>query len=118
MMMDLTSTILAAAGASPPRGRMLDGIDLVPVLTGARPAPKRTLFWRIDRGELGQWAARKGKWKYIRHPEGELLFDLVADISEQNDLSGRYPATVAELREEVARWEAEMARSRPRFSIK
>ena len=85
---------------------------------GKKPAPDRTLFWRIDRGRFGQWAARKGKWKYIRYPGGELLFDLDADIGERRDLSGRHPETVAELREEVASWEAELARARPRFSVK
>ena len=101
--MDLTATILAAAGAKPPEGRKLDGIDLTPILDGTKPAPERTLFWRIDRGRAGQWAARKGKWKYIRYAGGELLFDLDADIGERHDLSERDPETVAELREEMAR---------------
>jgi arylsulfatase A-like enzyme len=116
MTVDLTATILAAAGARPPEGRPLDGFDLIPILDGSKPAPERTFFWRVDR--FGQRAARKGKWKYIRHPGGELLFDLDADIGERHDLSGRHPETVELLREEVARWEAEMARSRPRFSVK
>jgi arylsulfatase A-like enzyme len=116
MTVDLTATILTAAGASPPEGRELDGIDLVPVLDGSRPAPERTLFWRIDR--FGQHAARKGKWKYIRHPEGELLFDMEVDAGEWHDLSRSHPAMVEALREEVARWEADLERSRPRFSVK
>jgi arylsulfatase A-like enzyme len=118
MTVDLTVTVLTAAGAKTPEGRPLDGIDLTPILAGTKPAPERTLFWRIDRGRLGQWAARKGKWKYIRYGGGELLFDLDADIGEQRDLSGRRPETVAELRKEVARWEADVGRSRPRFSVK
>lgn len=118
MTMDLTATILNAAGARPPEGRKLDGINLIPVLNGTTPPPDRTLFWRVDRFRGEQWAARKGKWKYIRYERGELLFDLNADIGERRDLSKRHPDTVAELREEVARWEAEMAHSRPRFSVK
>jgi arylsulfatase A len=116
--MDLTATILTAAGAKPPESRKLDGIDLTPILAGTKPAPKRTLFWRIDRGQEGEWAARKGKWKYIRYDESELLFDLDTDIGERRDLHERHPDIVAELRKEVARWEAEMSRSRPRFSVK
>jgi arylsulfatase A-like enzyme len=114
--MDLTATIVAAAGAKPPKTRKLDGIDLTPILNGTKAAPKRTLFWRIDR--YGQWAARRGKWKYFRYSRGELLFDLDADIRERHDLSELYPLTVAELRWEVTRWEALMDRSRPRFSVK
>jgi arylsulfatase A-like enzyme len=118
MTPDLTATVLAAAGASPPASRTLDGIDLAPILNGTRRPPERTLFWRIDRGKSGQWAARKGRWKYFRYTKGELLFDIDADLGERRDLADRYPATVAQLRKEVARWEAEMARSRPRFSLK
>lgn len=116
--MDLTATILAAAGARPPEARKLDGIDLVPLLNGTKPPPERTLFWRIDRGRFGQWAARKGKWKYIRYAGGELLFDLNADIGERHDLSELEPERVVSLRKEVKAWETEMARSHPRFAVK
>jgi arylsulfatase A-like enzyme len=118
MTMDLTATILAAAGAKIPETRKLDGVDLIPILSGAKPAPERTLFWRIDRGRSGQWAARKGKWKYIRYSGGELLFDLSNDIGEQKDLSKREPETIAGFRKEMADWETDMARSRPRFTVK
>jgi arylsulfatase A len=118
MTTDLTATILAAAGVKPPEARTLDGIDLTPLLDGTKPAPERTLFWRVAPERFGQWAARKGKWKYFRYAKGELLFDLDADIGERRNLSERHPETVAELRNEVARWEAEMARSHPRFSVK
>jgi arylsulfatase A-like enzyme len=116
--MDLTATIVAAAGARPPADRPLDGIDLVPILSGAKPALERTLCWRVAAERLLQHAVRKGKWKYIRHPRGELLFDLEADVGERRDLSKQFPARVAELRAEMARWEAEMARARPRFIVK
>lgn len=118
MTLDLTATILAAARAKPPEGRTLDGIDLAPILDGSKPAPDRTLFWRIDRGQFGQWAARKGTWKYIRYSRGELLFNLDTDIAERRNLSEHHPEIVDQLRKEVARWEADIARSRPRFSVK
>jgi arylsulfatase A-like enzyme len=118
MTTDLTATILAAAGAEPPENRKLDGINLTPVLAGEKPAPDRTLFWRIAPERSPQWAARKGKWKYIRYSRGELLFDLETDIGERHDLSARNTETVAELRKEVARWEAEIGRSHPRFVVK
>ena len=118
MTMDLTATILNAAGVKPPEGRTLDGIDLIPILDGTKPAPARTLFWRVGGRRGEQLAARKGKWKYIRYGQGELLFDLEADIGERRNLSKQHPETLAELREDVARWEAEMAQSRPRFLVK
>jgi arylsulfatase A-like enzyme len=118
MTMDLTATILAAAHAKPPENRKLDGIDLIPVLAGSTPVPERTLFWRIAPERSGQWAARKGKWKYLRYSRGELLFDLEADIGERHDLSSQHPEIVAGLRKEVARWEADVDHPRPRFSVK
>jgi arylsulfatase A-like enzyme len=114
--MDLTATVLAAAGAAVPKNHPLDGIDLVPILSGQQPAPSRTFFWRILRGR-GLWAARKSKWKYIRYAGGELLFDLEADVAERRDLSRRFPVVVDELRKEMEGWEADLARSRPRFRV-
>ena len=118
MTFDLTATILSAAGSAPPENRKLDGIDLVSQLQGNSPAPDRTLFWRVTPERTAQWAARKGKWKYIRHARGELLFDLEADPAERKNLSSREPATVTELRKDVAAWEAEMDQARPRFVVK
>ena len=118
MTMDLTATILAATGTRPPGARKLDGVDLVPIVKDPGAAPDRTLFWRIDRGRAGQWAARKGAWKYVRYAGGELLFNLDSDAGERKDLSDREPETLAGLRKAMAGWEAEMARSRPRFSVK
>ncbi len=57
---DLFPTALAAAGVKAPAGRVLDGIDLLPVLTsGARPTRDALFFWRADRLA----AVRSGKWK-------------------------------------------------------
>ena len=95
--LDILPTALAAAGAKAPDN--LDGVDLVPYLTGKkRSAPHDTLFWRYN----GQKAIRKGKWKLIRDLPPRLgkrvqLFDLENDIAEENDLSEKHPEVVAEL---------------------
>jgi arylsulfatase A-like enzyme len=115
--MDLTATVLAACGVEPPKGRKLDGIDLMPVLKGAK-APERAFFWRVVRPERRQWAARQGKWKYVRDGGFELLFDLTDDPGERKTLAYRHPERVAELREKLAAWEKEMAREKPRFQVK
>ena len=116
--MDLTATILAAAGAKPPGNRALDGIDLTPILRGETPAPDRTFFWRIDPARGGQWAARYRQWKYIRYKKGELLFNLDTDLGDQIDLSERHPEIVDDFRDAVENWEAEMAESRPKFLLR
>jgi arylsulfatase A-like enzyme len=117
MTMDLTATILQAVGAMPAQQVKLDGIDLAPILAGSKTAPERTLFWRIDHGRT-ELAARKGKWKYIRVDEIELLFDLDADIGERRDLSESHPEIVTRIRNEIGRWEVEMSHSHPPFLVK
>ena len=51
--MDLTATILTAAGAVGKNGAdaKLDGIDLLPILTGKQKETDRTFCWRIDRAD-------------------------------------------------------------------
>src|SRR5439155_8100137 len=63
--MDLAATILAACGAQPPSGRVLDGIDLMPAWTGQQAPVERTLCWRVDRVDRKQHAIRHGKWKLV-----------------------------------------------------
>ena len=118
MTMDFAATILAAAGAAPPAGRTLDGIDLLPSIRDDRASPARTFFWRIDRVDRKQKAARQGKWKYMRDGAIEMLFDLDADPGERLDIAPRYPEKLAELRQSMGAWEADLARNPPAYSVK
>jgi arylsulfatase A-like enzyme len=106
MSMDWMPTLLAAAGvrghpSSPP-----DGVDLLPVLTGARQPFDRTLFWRY-RG-LGQQAVRSGASKYLRIAGNEFLFDVVADPRERANLARRRPDELARCKKLFAAWNARM----------
>ncbi len=106
--MDLHATFLAAAGIAPPTTKPLDGIDLVPLLTG-QPARERTFYWRIDRSNRKQHAIRQGKWKYLNDGNTmDLLFDLEADIGERTDLGYQHPDLMKQLKGKLAAWEAEM----------
>jgi arylsulfatase A-like enzyme len=110
--MDLTATFVAAAGAQPPSGHVLDGVDLMPYLAGNDvPAPDRTLCWRILRSNRTMRAARRGDFKYV--DDGgtmELLFDLRNDVGERRNLHRERPDLVADLRNRLKAWEAEMDR--------
>jgi arylsulfatase A-like enzyme len=110
--MDFTATILAAAGVNIPKGVILDGEDVLPVLAAKKPAHERTFVWRVQRPgeEVGQKAMRRGKWKYIIDREVELLFDLDADPGERRTLAFQHPEKVKELRGAVAEWEAKLSR--------
>src|SRR2546423_6825885 len=110
--MDWTATILAAAGARTHPDYPLDGVDLLPVARGARPAFARTLFWR----NAGQAAARVGNLKYLKlDDKDERLFDLSADEREQADFRAARPEEFERLRGEYLKWDAQMLK-RPQRS--
>jgi arylsulfatase A-like enzyme len=71
--MDWTATILKAAGAKIDKNYPLDGVDLMPVLTGKDKNIDRTLFWRTFQRSKHK-AVRDGKWKYLKDEKGEYLF--------------------------------------------
>jgi arylsulfatase A-like enzyme len=84
--MDLTASILAAAGAAVPPDAKLDGIDLLPILAGKAPERPRTLFWRVALGTRVQTAVRDGNWKLVIDQGRPMLFDLGRDIGERTDV--------------------------------
>jgi hypothetical protein len=55
-----------------------------------------------------------GNWKWVESPKGGGLFDLSADIGEQNDLSARNPEMLARMKSKHDAWKREMAASEPR----
>jgi arylsulfatase A-like enzyme len=116
--MDLTATILAAAGRTKGDDLQLDGIDLMPILTGKQKEADRTLFWRIDRTGRKQKSVRDGNWKYLKDDNIELLFDLDKDVSQRTNLAYRHPAVVERLRRAVEVWEADMDKGDREFLVK
>lgn len=103
--LDILPTACAAAGANP--GADLDGVNLVPFLTGANAAePHPSLYWRFG----PQMAVRKGRWKLVdwrdfvaKQNSGWQLFDLEKDVGEKADLAAANPQVVADL---SAAWDA------------
>jgi uncharacterized sulfatase len=93
---DMYATAAAAAGAPLPEDRKIDGVDLVPYVTGeADGEPHRALFWRSGASR----SALVDGWKLnVSDPPGRTwLFDLEADPTEQHDLASERPEKVAEL---------------------
>jgi N-acetylgalactosamine-6-sulfatase len=116
--MDLTATILTAAGIEPTSLPPLDGIDLLPVLRGDTNPIERTLCWRVQRANRRMKAIRHGDWKYVQDDMVEMLFHLPSDISERRDLYYERPEIVEDLKSRLASWEAEMDREPPPFRIR
>lgn len=107
MNIDLFPTFLTAAGISVPEDRVVDGVDLAPLLKGDSDVTyERQLFFA--RG--GGFVAVRGpdRLKYVaRHRSensaywvanhGPFLFDLKHDPTESYDVSERLPRVRAEL---------------------
>jgi arylsulfatase A-like enzyme len=106
MGFDVHATALAAAGVPLPADKPLDGVDLLPFLTGATVGiPHDRLFWRAGQ----QKAARLGEWKLVVTRGGASeLYNLREDIGEVNNLAAREPARLADLQAAYAAWETQM----------
>jgi arylsulfatase A-like enzyme len=92
----------------------VDGLDLLPVLTGKREEFERTLFWRRKHGPKRKGfeegvAVRKGDWKLIDQAEGEsFLFHLRDDPAEEKNRFAEFPERARKMRALAAEWEAEV----------
>jgi len=109
---DFYPTILEMAGIAPRTGQVLDGVSLVPLLSGKGGVRRDAVFCHMPHrvkaptGPLNMpcTSVRRGRWKLIRFyetdevfPNRYELYDLEKDISEANNLAGTRPETVREL---------------------
>ncbi|MCU0786035.1 MAG: sulfatase-like hydrolase/transferase, partial [Verrucomicrobia bacterium] len=101
MTMDLFPTFAKLAGATPPRGHHLDGINIMPLLKGDPKKVDRSLHWLSG----DSWAARKGPWKLIGKGENsQTLVNLENDIAEKNNLLNVKPELGEELMKLHRQW--------------
>ena len=109
MNLDVLPTAIVAAGGKPEASWNLDGVDLMPYLTGKQTSrPHQTLYWRYG----PQWAIRHGDLKLVVSKGGSgqpELYNLATDIGESKDLAAAQPAKVKELQAMWDKWSAEQA---------
>jgi uncharacterized sulfatase len=94
---DILPTVLAAAGGTLPKDRVIDGVNLLPFLgkETIQQAP-RPLFWRDGPMRTVQDAG----WKLIvsEIPKKDWLFNLQQDPTEKNNLAAKQPQKLAQLK--------------------
>jgi arylsulfatase A-like enzyme len=109
IQLDVLPTVVTAAGGKVDPDWKLDGVDLLPYLTGAeRGKPHETLYWRFGQ----QIAIRHGDWKLVVANGGSgqpELYNLAADVSETTNLAATNLAKAQELQALWDRWNAEQA---------
>ena len=110
--LDVLPTALAAASVTVAADAKLDGVNLLPYLTGkTKEAPQRNLYWRY--GE--QYAIRQGDWKLVHSMERVTnppvvktgLYHLAKDLGEEHDLAAEQPAKAKALQKLWDEWNAQ-----------
>ncbi|MCW5964857.1 MAG: sulfatase-like hydrolase/transferase [Bryobacterales bacterium] len=107
---DILPTICAAASLVTPAAAQVDGLNLIPWLTGqAGPPPRGTVFWQMDLYRSLQRhtkkpepfvteVARRGNWKLTARDGVPLeLFDIAADPLETHNQLGQQEGLASEL---------------------
>lgn len=108
--LEIMPTLLRLANVDVPENLVLDGRDMMPVLTGSATSCRNEMFWQRRNDK----AARAGKWKWVSSTRGSGLFDLSKDIGETTDVSEKYPGQLAEVQARFVRWRAAMDAAEPR----
>ncbi|GAB5406098.1 MAG: sulfatase [Aureliella sp.] len=107
---DFFPTLLDLAGLPAREDLTIDGTSMKPLLSGESSLSRDALFWHYphysNQGGFPGGAVRMGKWKLVeRYEDGRVhLYDLEADIGEQNDLAEQHPDRVATMRERLHQW--------------
>jgi arylsulfatase A-like enzyme len=82
---DLAPTIANIAKARP--GRVMDGIDLLPLTRDPTVANNRTLLF--ESFDIGSFGVRRGPWSYNVYSDGDdELYNLDNDPYQLNNLAG------------------------------
>lgn len=106
--LDIFATIIAQAKTTVKTKNALDGVNLIPYITGEKnEAPHDYLFWR--KFDAKNYAVRNANEKMVlKGGSEEMLFDLDQDVSEQNNLSTERKENSNRLSGDLRKWESEL----------
>jgi len=111
--LDFLPTACALAGIEPPRDRVLDGGNLLPVLVGKSVTRPHLLYWQYDFAISDPWSIslRDGRWKLLANAALDQfeLHNLTADIAEKQNLAAQHPDRVQAMTAAMRKLHAEIA---------
>lgn len=119
---DVLPTLATLCGAEVPKDRKIDGIDLLPLLTGKARGeewPDRMLFMQWHRGDepvrYRNYGVVTQRYKLTRPTESwpDELYDLIEDPGETRNIADQYPVIVDKLRAHYDAWLDDVSSTRP-----
>ena len=112
--LELFPTILEAAGIVKPDSLILDGFNILPLLTGEKNLEREEMYWDLR----DDYAARIGDLKWIQSKRVNGLFDLSVDQGEKNDLTKDRMSDFNMMADRFHKWQSEMSNTEPRGPFK
>lgn len=100
--LDFYPTLAALAGVNVPGDRVIDGVDISPLLSSGKGSPRETFFYYMMNNLE---AVRHGRWKlHVRKGKDEMLelYDLEADPGEARNVAAAHPDVVEALQAKLA----------------
>jgi len=64
-LVDIFATVAAAAGIKAPATQPLDGVNLLPFVTGENPGTPHQVLFACNGRNSKQWSVREGDWKLV-----------------------------------------------------
>lgn len=115
---DLFPTVLGLCGVKPPTDRVIDGTDVLPLLTGQVAAAERKLplYWRLNMAPNNlHMALRDGDWKVIAAQDFSKveLYDLKSDPKETNNLAAKEPQRLAAMTDRLKEFNTAVEKEGP-----
>ncbi|GAA6186219.1 sulfatase-like hydrolase/transferase [Aliiglaciecola sp. NS0011-25] len=106
--LDILATIVEVTGAAIDKDKPLDGVNLLPYITGKNTGlPHEVLFWRSFDSKV--LATRRGDMKTITSPEfGNHLYNLSNDLAERHDLSDKQKQIFEQQQAAMQQWQSQL----------
>ena len=105
--LDVFATVASAASAEKHINNEIDGVDLLPYLTGNNSGlPHKYLYWQNRDKDID--VVRDERYKYLRIKNDEYIFDLKNDISEETNIINLSKPIYDRLKSQFKEWEKNM----------